>query len=64
VVNIRNWPGAGAAIIEIRIALLPVRVMLPMSGLEHAGRAVDWLLRVFWSQPFFLKPTVKIERQQ
>ena len=32
--NVRSWPGAGAAIIEIDATLLTVKQLMSMSGVE------------------------------
>ena len=43
---VRFWPIAGAAVIEIVAALLTVRLLVPMSGMEQAVPEVDWLFSV------------------
>ena len=42
----RNWPIAGAAVIEMLATLLTVKLLVPMSGLERAVPEVDWLFLV------------------
>jgi hypothetical protein len=41
VANDSNWPGAGAAVIEVAAALQTVKLLVPMSGMKQAAPKVD-----------------------